>query len=122
MVRNCEDYYYQCSVFAYVYHDLCKGYCFRIAQKNIIDVNCLSLKSELISKKEDTFMRKKKHFKKKRQQPRPKSKRKVTASKTKKGDTSSFESQMKVAGKQILDLIKDKKTLNTTIHQYVSDI
>ena len=67
-------------------------------------------------------MRKKKHFKKKRQQPRPKSKRKVTASKTKKGDTSSFESQMKVAGKQILDLIKDKETLNTTIHQYVSDI
>ena len=82
----------------------------------------MSLKSELISKKEDTFMRKKKHFKKKRQQPRPKSKRKVTASKTKKGDTSSFESQMKVAGKQILDLIKDKETLNTTIHQYVSDI
>lgn len=29
---------------------------------------------------------------------------------------------MKVAGKQILDLIKDKETLNTKIHQFVSDI
>lgn len=70
------------------------------------------------------IMGKKKHFKKKRQQPRPKVKKKGTASKLKVQNkvTSSIDSQRKAIGEQMLGMLKDKETLNVTIQQYISDI
>ena len=60
-----------------------------------------------------------KHFKRKRQQPTPKQKKQKTIAKSSiKGDYT-FEAQMRAMGKRLLEVFKDKDTVNATLIEHI---
>ena len=63
-----------------------------------------------------------KHFKRKRQQPTPKQKKQKTIAKSSiKGDYT-FEAQMRAMGKRLLNVFKDKDTVNATLREHIEKI
>ena len=63
-----------------------------------------------------------KHFKRKRQQPTPKHKKqKMIAKSSIKGDYT-FEAQMRAMGKRLLNVFKDKDTVNATLREHIEKI
>jgi len=63
-----------------------------------------------------------KHFKRKRQQPTPKQKKQKTIAKSSiKGDYT-FEAQMRAMGKRLLEVFKDKDTVNATLREHIETI
>ena len=64
--------------------------------------------------------KKKKHTKKKRQQPKTK-KQKVMAKQSING-FNLFETQMRTMGKRLLEVFKDKDTINATLREHIETI
>lgn len=63
-----------------------------------------------------------KRFKRKRQQPTPKQKKQKTIAKSSiKGDYT-YEAQMRAMGKRLLELFKDKDTVNATLREHIETI
>lgn len=64
--------------------------------------------------------KKRKHIRKKRQQPRPK-KQNTVAKQSIKG-SNPFESQMRVMGKRLLEMLKDKNAVNVALKEHIEAI
>lgn len=64
--------------------------------------------------------KKKKHIKKKKQRPKNK-KQKVVAKQSING-SNSFESQMRAMGKRLLEIFKDKNTVNATLREHIETV
>lgn len=64
--------------------------------------------------------KKRKHIRKKKQQPRPK-KQNTVAKQSIKG-SNPFESQMRVMGKRLLEMFKDKNAVNAALREHIETI
>ncbi len=63
-----------------------------------------------------------KHFKRKRQQPTPKQKKQKTIAKSSIKGNYTYEAQMRAMGKRLLELFKDKDTVNATLREHIETI
>lgn len=63
-----------------------------------------------------------KHFKRKRQQPTPKKKKQKTIAKSSINGDYTFEVQMRAVGKRLLEVFKDKDTVNATLREHIEII
>lgn len=63
-----------------------------------------------------------KHIKRKRLQPRPKTKKQMEVAKKSINGFNTLESQMRAMGKQLLNIFKDKNTVNETLKEHIETI
>lgn len=68
------------------------------------------------------MQKKRKHIKKKKQQPRPKTKKQNTVAKQSIKGSNPFESQMRVMGKRLLEIFKDKNAVNAALREHIETI